>query len=63
MKVDTCLCVASSVSGRVKVKASAVREIKSPFDVENPDKLTEGTTPKALDKNQVVSTTHILNDY
>ena len=40
-----------------------MREIKSPFDVENPDKLTEGTTPKALDKNQVVSNTHILNDY
>ena len=38
----------------IRVKAKAVREIKSPFDAANPNQQLDGTTPKVLTKDPAV---------
>ena len=38
----------------IRVKAKAVREIKSPFDAANPDQQLDGTTPKVFTRDPAV---------
>ena len=44
----------------IRVKAKAVREIKSPFDAANPDQQLDGTTPKVFTRDPAVCISSLI---